>query len=354
MAPVEGSVRKVRASFLVLCESRSLMSSSSYAALVAVHWLAHRMSVECISSVGSALARAVGAFTRRNTRTLFNLAGALPDTTAAERAVIARGVWDNFGRTIAETLLIDRIAADPGRVTLANPELLDDCGAEGRGTVLVGLHFGNWEIMTLPLTRRGLAPMCVYRPLADEKANAFLLRHRSPLCPGGLFPTSRATLLKLTRHVRGGGAICVAADHRDSNGLSVPFFGRPAPSVALPATLALRYGARILAVRVDRLPNARFSVVLERISVADTGDLAADALTTTAAIQATFEGWIKADPGRWLWFYKRWSEAEVLPPSDKGSSRWLPPVIAMIANRVKFGARPDPVAEAIRVAAARV
>ena len=108
--------------------------------------------------------------------------------------------------------------------------------------------------------------------------------------------------------MRAGGSICVSGDHRDSDGLSVPFFGRPAPSVALPAMLAVRYGARVFAVRVDRLPNARFSVMLERIAVPDTGDVAADTLATTVTIQARLEAWIKADPGRWLWFYKRWDE----------------------------------------------
>jgi KDO2-lipid IV(A) lauroyltransferase len=112
--------------------------------------------------------------------------------------------------------------------------------------------------------------------------------------------------------VRAGGSICVSADHRDPNGLSVPFFGRPAPSVALPAWLAVRYGARLLAVRVDRLPDARFSVVLERIVVQDTGNVGADVLATTATIQSMLEAWIRIDPGRWRWFYKRWDETDAL------------------------------------------
>lgn len=298
------------------------MRSLSRTALEFTYWLAHRMSVERVSSVGSLIGRTVGGRTRRNMRALANIAAALPQTTPAERALIVRDMWDNFGRTVAETALIDRIAADPSRITLINPALLDGCGADGRGTVFVGLHFGNWEIMSVPLLRMNLTPMCVYRPLADKEANDLLLQHRSPLCPCGLFPTSRATMLKLARHVRTGGEICIAADHRDSNGLSVPFFGRPAPSVALPAALGVRYGARVIAVRVERLPNARFAVTLERIAIADTGDVNADTLTTTATIQTVFEGWIKADPGRWLWFYKRWSEVDVIPARKRGNSRW--------------------------------
>ena len=282
------------------------MSSLSHAGLVLTHWLANRMSIEQASRLGSFIGRTLGTNTKRNSRALANLTAALPDTTAAERDTIVRCMWDNFGRTVAESLLIDRIAADPSRVSLANPELLAECGADGRGTVFVGLHFGNWEATIIPALRHGQSPMGVYKPLKDADANAWLLQQRRHLYPGGLLPASSGTLLKIARHVRGGGAICVLADHRDSDGLSVPFFGRPAPSVALPAMLAVRYGARVLAARVDRLPNARFTVALERIAVPSTGDVAADTLATTAAIQARFEAWIRSDPGRWLWFYKRW------------------------------------------------
>ncbi len=315
------------------------MRSLSRSALEFSYWLARRMSVERVSALGSLIGRIAGGRTRRNARALANITAALPGTTAAERKVMARAMWDNFGRTIAETALIDRIAADPTRINLVNPAVLEDVGAGGRGTVFVGLHFGNWEIMSLPLLRMNVTPMCVYRPLADKEANDLLLQHRSPLCPGGLFPTSRATMLKLARHVRGGGSICIAADHRDSNGLSVPFFGRPAPSVALPAALGVRYGADVIAVRVERLPNAMFAVTLERVPITDTGDVDGDTLATTATIQAIFERWIRADPGRWLWFYKRWSDVDVIPARKQGRSRWwkrvgpVPPVRALVEGK---------------------
>lgn len=296
------------------------MRNLSVAALASANWLAHRMSVEQVSSLGSMMSHKLGAGTKRNARALANLSAALPETSQTDREAIVRSMWDNFGRTIAETLLIERIAADPARVSLANPELLDECRGDGRGMVFVGLHFGNWEVMALPLPHHGVTPMCVYKPLRDNKVNAWLQRHRERLCPGGLFPASRATMLRLARHVRAGGSICIAGDHRDSNGLEVPFFGRPAPSLALPAMLAVRHGTHLFTVRVDRLPNTRFSVVLERIAVADTGDVAADTFTTTAAIQAGFEAWIKADPGRWLWFYKRWAAMDELELRKQGNS----------------------------------
>ena len=286
------------------------MPSLSTVALDSTNWLLNRLSVERVSALGSVIGRRLLARAKRNARARANIALALPDLPKAEREAILERMWDNFGRTIAETFAIEKLASDPARVSLANPELLDDCGRDGRGTVFIGLHYGNWELMAVPLPRHGIEPMCVYRPLKNESVNAWVDKHRAHLCPGGLYALSRATVLRLVRHVRTGGAICIAGDHRDSNGLSVPFFGRPAPSVALPAMLAVRYQARLFTVRVDRLPDARFSVFLERIEVSDTGNAEADTLATTATIQAGLEKWVRADPGRWLWFYKRWGEVD--------------------------------------------
>ena len=307
-------VASVHAPAVTLLEGERIVSSLSLAGLVFTHWLANRLSIEQASAVGSFIGRRLGTASKRNSRALANISFALPSTTPAERDLIARGMWDNFGRTVAESLLIDRIAEDPGRVVLANPELLDAAQGPGldpgRGTVFVGLHFGNWEATIIPALRHGQRPIGVYKPLKNAEVNAWLLRHRRHLYPGGLYPASSGTLLRIARHVRAGGAICVLADHRDAAGLAVPFFGRPAPSVALPAMLAVRYGARILAARVDRLPHARFSVTLDEIAVPGSGDQAADTLAATAAIQAKLQDWITTDPGRWLWFYKRWDAAD--------------------------------------------
>ena len=286
------------------------MSSLTVAGLVFSRWLAHRMTVEQASSLGSVIGRTLGVATKRNSRALANLASALPATTPAERDTIVKRMWDNFGRTLAESLLMDRIADDRDRVTLVNPEVLEQAGDGHCGTVFVGLHFGNWEATVIPALRYGQSPIGVYKPLKDSRVNDWVLRQRRHLYPAGLLPASGTTLLKIARHVRAGGAICVLADHRDAAGLAVPFFGRMAPSAALPALLAVRYGARIFAARVDRLPGARFQVTLERIAVPRTGDIVADSLATTAKIQAKMEQWITSDPGRWLWFYKRWDAAD--------------------------------------------
>jgi Kdo2-lipid IVA lauroyltransferase/acyltransferase len=284
------------------------MRALSLAALNFLSWLAHRLSVEQVSNLGAIIGWWLGAGGRRTARAYQNLALAMPETSPAERKAIVRRAWNNFGRTVAETLVLDRFAADPTRITLTNPEVLEECGKDGRGTVFTGMHFANWEVTTIPIVRRGIKPVSVYKPLKNEDVTAWLVRHREPIYPGGMYPASRTALWRMTKHVRSGGAICISGDHRDPAGISVPFFGQSAASGALPALLAVRYGARLFAIRVDRLPKARFTLTIEPIAVSDTGDMDVDVARTTAAVQAKFEQWVRAEPGLWRWFYRRWDD----------------------------------------------
>lgn len=286
------------------------MSLGAKLGLEAMRALARPLPIAWVSGLGGWLGRRVLVRRRRQRRAMANLALAFPEMAPTALEAITRTMWDSYGRALAETLILDRIAADSGRIELANPEVLEaDAGA---GTVFVGMHFANWEINALPARGRfeGLAGL--YKPFRSGSLDAWVRRHRAAFYPGGLLEADATALLKAARVVQAGGAVCLLADHRDAGGLDVPFFGRPAPSTAFPATLGRRFGARVIAARTDRLDGARFRVVLRRIDVPVTGDKDADIAAATAALQTVFEDWIRADPAGWLWFYKRWRDNPVL------------------------------------------
>ena len=275
--------------------------------LAFLHWLPNVMSIEAISGLGAWLARTAGPRTRRHGRAVANIARALPSLSPHEHDRIAHGMWDNFGRTVAESFIIDKIAADESRV--ACDETIRTALQRKGGAIFVGLHFGNWEATVIPAARFGERPMGVYKPLKNAHADAYLRGLRKDLFPGGLLPASAATLLKVARHVRDGGAMCMLADHRDVAGTVVPFFGHPAPSPTLPAMLSIKFGLPIYAARVDRIAGARFSVHVEEVEAPRTGDKDADVTAMTAAIQAVFESWVRARPDQWVWFYNRWQDS---------------------------------------------
>lgn len=282
------------------------MSLLAIAAIETVRLAARLMPVEVVSNIGAIVGRRLLATTKRQKRVRENLALALPEKSQAEIDGIARRMWESFGRTTVETLVLDRIAADPDRIEIANPEVLS---GPSTGTVFVGMHYGNWECNVL--AARGLFPDIagIYKPFRSARFDAWVRANRAPYYPGGILAGDATALLKAARHIKAGGTVCVLADHSDTTGHVVDFFGQAAPSTAFPAMLGRRFGARIIAARADRLPGTRFRVTLQEVPVSQSGDLDADVIATTQAVQSVFEDWIRVRPASWLWFYKRWAKS---------------------------------------------
>jgi Kdo2-lipid IVA lauroyltransferase/acyltransferase len=268
--------------------------------LAFLHWLLNVLSIDAISLLGARIALGVGPRTKRHARAVVNIARAFPELSPEGQGRIARGMWVNFGRTVAESFVIDRIAADPSRVVCEGADTVRNALTRDGGAVFVGLHFGNWEATVISAARFGEHPIGLYKPLKNAHADAYLLKLRGGLYPSGLLPATPASVLRVARHLREGGSVCMLADHRDLDGLVVEFFGQPAPTLTLPARLSVKFNVPIFAARVDRRDGARFSVHIEEVPSTRSGDRDSDIAAATAAIQALFERWVQARPDQWV------------------------------------------------------
>jgi KDO2-lipid IV(A) lauroyltransferase len=98
-------------------------------------------------------------------------------------------------------------------------------------------------------------------------------------------------------------------DQKLNDGIAVPFFGRDAMTAPALARLALRFGSPVLPVRVERLPRARFRVVVEPpIRYQRSGDAARDTLALMTQVNQVLERWIRAKPDHWFWLHRRWPD----------------------------------------------
>ena len=90
--------------------------------------------------------------------------------------------------------------------------------------------------------------------------------------------------------------------------MPVPFFGRPAKSVAIPAMIARRTGARIWMSRCLRVgKQSRFQIELKELKVPRTAKPGRRrARWITAAMQKQFEAWMREAPEQWMWSNRRW------------------------------------------------
>jgi KDO2-lipid IV(A) lauroyltransferase len=285
---------------------RRLRHTLEYAAFRLVGAIFASLPIEIASSLSGLGWRLIAPHLKRHKRALDNLAAAFPEKTVDEREKIARDMWENLGRTFAEFFHLDELE-NGDRVVLDCSPQFASIRALAPSAVVCGMHMGNWEVVVLAALRSGFKPAGVYQKITNPLVDDYVRRAREPLYPGGLLEKSPRTAVQLMRYAKGGGCAAFLADQRENRGLQVSFFGRPAPSTPFPALLARTLDLPLYAFRVKREKGVRFSIKTEPVALQRTGDRDADVAAATAALQATYERFIREAPEQWMWAHRRWA-----------------------------------------------
>jgi len=298
----------------LLLEVRYLVE---YGLLRMVVGLVRLLPLDRAVRISAAIWKRLAPFGRRHRRALANLARAYPEKTPAERQSIAVAMWENLGRVMAETMLIDRILAEPSRIEVVPDQVYARYRNKFGSVVGVSLHMGNWELAVWPLTLAGTNPAAVYRFVKNPYVDRYLRYQRRKLYPGGMLgkgslmgsnAAAQKTARLMINYVRNGGRLGLVGDLYDRFGIPVPFFGHLAPSTPAPALVARHVGARIWLSRCIRVgTGSHFKVEIKELKVPRSNNTADDIKAITAAMQQQFEAWIREYPEQWMWSNRKWS-----------------------------------------------
>ena len=248
------------------------------------------------------------------------------------------------------------------RVEVENSESMAREFRAGVPVVLVLSHIGTWEVFAqlMPKFFGFVRGSSVYQGLGNRFIDKHVRRARS-----------QTGLELFDRHdgfepvidlLRSGGGVGVLSDqHAGDHGVWTPFFGRLASTSPLPALLAKRTRAALIAAGVYTTGRARWRMVFtERFD--ETG---ASVAVLTSKINQVIEQQIRRAPEDWFWVHNRWKTPEpnfllahykrgiYLPPGISASdlkpfrilirsSNWLgDAVMSVPAVRAIKNGRPD-------------
>ncbi len=264
------------------------------------------IGIESASALGGCLGRFAGRLaTSRNRIARRNIEESFPGIAGDEVQRIITGMWDNFGRLVAEFPHLHTIDVYGGtRVTITRDPGVEEFA--NLPAIFVGAHFGCFDLGTLLAIQEDIDLTIIYRqannPLAERLIQSWRLK-----CGGTWAPKGRKGSQLVLKGIRRKGAIAVLADQKYSQGVAVSFFGREAKTAPALAELALKHDIPLIPIRVLRKPRAHFHVHLFRpLEIVRTGDGAKDVHTMLRAINATYEDWIREYPEQWLWLHRRW------------------------------------------------
>lgn len=255
------------------------------------------------SALGGLVARSIGPHLKVSRRAHANLARFMPELDAAARTRIVREVWDNLGRTAAEYPHIHVLGTERSQV--CGIENFNAALATGKSCIFFTGHFANWEVATPAAAAQGASLSVVYRSLNNPHMDALILRMRRDV--EGAIPKSAEGVKALFRLFARNRHVAMLLDQKQNDGIPAPFFGVDAMTTPAPAMFALRFGAQLVPVQVERLTGARFRITVHpRLDIPVTGDRERDTTAITTAINAELERWVRANPGQWLWLHRRW------------------------------------------------
>jgi Kdo2-lipid IVA lauroyltransferase/acyltransferase len=168
-------------------------------------------------------------------------------------------------------------------------------------------HIANWEIAALAAVQYGISVAQIYRAANNPLVDRMIARFRGDR--GEFIPKGPVAARRAIAALRCGTHLTMLADQKMNDGISVPFFGRPAMTAPALAVLALRFDCDVLPVRVERLDGAHFRLtVFPPLPLSRSGEPHAEAAALMARVNATLEVWIRDRPEQWLSLHRRWPD----------------------------------------------
>lgn len=186
-------------------------------------------------------------------------------------------------------------------------DYLDEVMAGGKGALVLGFHFGNWELLGMGLRHKGYPGSLVARRIYFHKYDKLLVKLRMKYDAKTLYrdESPRKMLMELKK----GRILGIVPDQDvDSiDGIFVKFFGKNTFTPTAPVKLAMTAGTRLVPVFMVRKPDNTHTMVVEKpLDVRGMDKTDENILKYTQQWTSILERYVRKYPEQWVWLHSRW------------------------------------------------
>jgi KDO2-lipid IV(A) lauroyltransferase len=244
--------------------------------------------------------------------TKINLRACFPALPEKALNRLGRQSMHHWGMTIFEVPVIWR----RGRKSLntirriVGQDLIEAARAEGRGTILLSPHLGNWELAGLWICSFGPTTN-LYQPPRRLGVDELIRSGRSKM-GATLVATDLRGVSSLAKALKRGEITGILPDMEPDPraGVFAPFFGVQALTMTLVHSLQQRTGARIIIGFCRRIRGGFEAYFIDP----DPAIYDDDPALSAAAMNRTIETLVERAPEQYQWEYKRFKKR---PPGEK-------------------------------------
>ena len=241
-----------------------------------------------------------------------NLRNVFSDWTERELSKCVKCNFIQFGKFLADFFYTSKLDSQNINkvVEIENKEYIEQALAGGKGVITLTAHLGNWELGGMTLALLGYPISAIALSHEQVQVDSIFVGQRESKGVK-VIPLGKAG--RVMRRLLRGEMVAILGD-RDitSQGIKMPFLGKPAVFPRGMPVLAVRTGANILPGFVIRQKDNRYKLFFEKPFCADLSKNTAD------SEREILERWIKIlekyivlYPEQWFMYYRVWD--------DKGS-----------------------------------
>lgn len=182
------------------------------------------------------------------------------------------------------------------------------------GVIFATGHLGSFEILAHCVPIYGYPISFVVRSFNLPRVNQWWRSKRE--VRGNRAIDRRGAFKEVSAELRHGRDVGVLFDQNvtRNHAVFVPFFGKPAATTKLVGLAALRAEAPIVVASIAYLGDDRYRINAVETNCRDIyqdGEMSTDekVRVITERITDEYEKMIRANPGEWFWFHRRWKTA---------------------------------------------
>ncbi|MEZ6058277.1 MAG: lysophospholipid acyltransferase family protein [Planctomycetaceae bacterium] len=259
-----------------------------------------------------------------------NIRQAFPEMSDENVTDTIRKMWAHLARVVAEMVQLPRkLTLENCRecVTFRNRQPVVEALTQGRPVLILGGHFGNWEVSIASFGLFGFPMGVIAREMDNPYLHRWFARERERA--GHRLYLKQGSYDGITELMQAGGNMALLGDQdAGKRGVFVDFFGKPASTFKSIALMAMEYDALLVMGYGIRLPDdlnegrwARFEIGCE--AVIDPQSLTSDDPIKEITEQYTqaLERAIRRAPEQYFWVHRRWKTAPRIREQSKPARR---------------------------------
>jgi len=247
----------------------------------------------------------IGPYFRSKVLIKSNILKAFPNLKDSEIKKITMGMWNNYGRILAEYVFIKdfRSSKLEENIEINGQEILKKIKENNEPVIFISGHFNNFELMAMQIEKSEINLAVVYRPLNNKFLNFIMERIRKKYICKNQIKKGISGTKQLLSFFKKKTSIALMIDQRVSQGIKCNFFNQDAFTTTIPAQFIKKFNCKVVPVYIERIMGTNFKLTIHEPLVFSNDE---SIETITLNLNSQLEKLILKNPDQWIWSHNRW------------------------------------------------